>query len=194
LIYPGVKFTSYAKISERFEQSSIVCSAASKSFNLAGLKTSSIIIPDPELREKFQKVLKRNGLLGTNAFGLTATQAAYNHCAGWLQEVMEYIAGNYDYMAQFVAANLPELEVIKPEGTYLLWVDFRRLGLSPEERKQFMLEEARLLLDEGEMFGAGGEGFERFNIACPRSILEEALTRIESAVGRLQPTGEVTGQ
>ncbi len=185
LIYPGVKFKSYAAIGERFEQSSIVCSAASKTFNLAGLKTSNIIIPDPQLRESFQKVLKRNGLLGTNTFGLTATQAAYDHCAGWLQEVMEYVAGNYEYMAQFVAANLPQLEVFRPEGTYLVWVDFRRLGLSPAQRKQFMLEETRLLLDEGEMFGPGGEGFERFNIACPRSILEEALARIEGAISRL---------
>ncbi len=186
LIYPGVQFTSYATLGERFEHSSIVCSAASKSFNLAGLKTSNIIIPDPALREKFQKVIKRNGLGGVNTFGLAATQAAYNHCAGWLQEVMAYIAGNYEYLAEFVQANLPQLDVIRPEGTYLLWVNFRRLGLSPEERKWLMLEEARLLLDEGEMFGAGGEGFERFNIACPRSILEEALARIEQMVSRLE--------
>jgi len=185
LIHPGHTFTPFAAISEEFAQKSITCTAPSKTFNLAGLKTSNILIPNRHLRAAFNKTLERSGMTGGNVFGFTATEAAYNHGEAWLDEAMAYIHENYCYMADYIARNLPQLRVIEPQGTYLVWVDFRALGLDPNRRKQLLMEEARIYLDEGEMFGPEGAGFERFNLACPRSILVEALERIKTAVSEL---------
>lgn len=185
LIYDGVAFTSFAAINETFAQKSIICTAPSKTFNMAGLKTSNIIIQDKEIRAKLNKTLLRHGLLGGNALGLVATEAAYNHGEAWLAEVMAYIEANYHFMVAYLAEHLPQLEVIRPEGTYLVWVDCRKLGLDAAARRQLLLGEAKVFLDNGEMFGPEGEGFERFNLACPRSILAEALERIGTAVSRL---------
>ncbi len=182
LIYDGVEFTSFASINDDFAQKSIVCTAPSKTFNLAGLKTSNVIIQDQALREKFAQALERNGLHGGSAFGIVATEAAYNHGEAWLEAVMAYIQDNYRFMAAYIAEHLPQLKVIPPEGTYLVWVDCRALGLDAAARKKLMMQDAKLFLDNGEMFGPEGEGFERFNIACPRSILAEALARLKTAV------------
>jgi cystathionine beta-lyase len=185
LIYKGNSFTSFASISELFCANSVTCTAASKSFNLAGLKTSNIIIPDEALRESFVQEVERNGLYGANSFGIVATEAAYNHGEAWLESVMEYVEGNYRFMVAYLAQQLPQLRVVPAEGTYLVWIDFRELGLSPGDRRELLLNQARVLLDEGELFGPEGEGFERINIACPRSILVEALERIGAAVAGL---------
>lgn len=182
LIYKGYSFTSFASLSDNFAQNSFVCTAASKTFNLAGLKTSNIITPNRDLRESFEKTLIRNGLFGANAFGIVAVEAAYNHGEEWLEEVMGYIEDNYRFMESFFSEHLPRLKIIRPQGTYLAWADFRSLGLDPESRKALLMEEARVYLNEGELFGPEGEGFERFNIACPRSILEEALERIKGTI------------
>ncbi len=185
LIYDGVAFTSFAAINETFAQKSIICTAPSKTFNMAGLKTSNIIIQDKEIRAKFNKTLNRHGLMGGNALGIVATEAAYTHGEAWLAEAMAYIEANYHFMVAYLAEHLPQLEVIRPEGTYLVWVDCRKLGLDPAARRQLLLGEAKVFLDNGEMFGPEGEGFERFNLACPRSILAEALERIVTAVSHL---------
>ncbi len=185
LIYDGVAFTSFAAINETFAQKSIICTAPSKTFNMAGLKTSNIIIQDKEIRAKFNKTLNRHGLMGGNALGIVATEAAYTHGEAWLAEAMAYIEANYHFMAAYLAEHLPQLEVIRPEGTYLVWVDCRKLGLEAAARRQLLLGEAKVFLDNGEMFGPEGEGFERFNLACPRSILAEALERIVTAVSHL---------
>lgn len=185
LIYDGVAFTSFAAINETFAQKSIICTAPSKTFNMAGLKTSNIIIQDKEIRAKFNKTLTRHGLMGGNALGIVATEAAYTHGEAWLAEVMAYIEANYHFLVAYLAEHLPQLEVIRPEGTYLVWVDCRKLGLDPAARRQLLLGEAKVFLDNGEMFGPEGEGFERFNLACPRSILAEALERIVTAVSHL---------
>ncbi len=182
LIYSDQNFTTFAKAHEDFAQKSIVCTAASKSFNLAGLKISSIIIPDEARRGKFIATGTRNGLFGTNAFGLVAVEAAYNYGEEWLAAVMAYVEGNYRFMVEYIGEHLPQLKVVRPEGTYLVWVDFRALGLDPQMRKELLMEKAKIYLDEGEMFGPEGEGFERFNIACPRSILEEAMERIKVVI------------
>lgn len=184
LIYKGYSFTSFASLSEIFAHNSFVCTAASKTFNLAGLKTSNIITPNRDLRERFEKTLVRNGLFGVNTFGIVAVEAAYNHGEEWLEEVMVYIENNYRFMESFIAEHLPQLKIIRPQGTYLVWVDFRNLGLDPASRKAWLMDEARVYLNEGELFGPEGEGFERFNIACPRSILEEALERIKGTINR----------
>jgi len=185
LIYKGHVFTPFAGISDAFAQNSVVCTAPSKTFNLAGLQTSCIIIPNHELRSRFERTLQCNGLYGINTFGVVALQAAYDHGEEWLEEVLEYIEGNLEYLEQYVAEHIPQLTVIRPEGTYLVWLDCRRLRLGKWELKRLMLEEAGVYLDEGFIFGPEGEGFERINIACPRTILVEALDRIRQAIGRL---------
>ena len=182
LIYSDHVFTSFARLGDDFRQKSVICSSASKTFNLAGLQTSSVIISDKELREQFAATIKRNGVFLANPFGIIAAEAAYNHGEAWLAEVMAYIEDNYRFMKSYLAEHLPQLKIVHPEATYLVWVDCRELGMDRAARKQLMMEQARVNLDEGELFGPEGEGFERFNIACPRSVLEAVLDRIKTAV------------
>ena len=185
LIFKEQIFTPFAKISETFAQNSIICTAPSKTFNLAGLLTSSIIIPNGELRGRFEDTLLANGLLGMNTFGGVALQAAYDHGEEWLKQMLEYVEGNLAYLNSYVTDNIPLVKVIQPEGTYLVWLDFRRLNLEKMELKQLMYDQAKVYLDEGFIFGPEGEGFERINIACPRKILVEALERIRKAISEL---------
>ncbi len=186
LIFPGHTFTSFANISEEFEQKSIICTAPSKTFNLPGLKNSNVIIPNRKLRLQFQKTMESAWIMGSNIFGLVGTEAAYRHGEEWLKELLTYIEGNYHFMVDYIAEHLPMLEVLPLEGTYLLWVDCRALGLDADERQELFLEKAKLFLDEGELFGPEGLGFERFNLACPRSILAEALERMKSVITALE--------
>jgi cystathionine beta-lyase len=185
LLYDGVEFTSFAALGEEFEQRSIVCTAPSKTFNLAGLRNSNIIIADPTLRAAYRQTLTQHGMASSNIFGLEGTEAAYRYGEPWLAEVLSYIQENYHFMKEYLAEHLPAVEVLPAEGTYLVWVDFRALGLEPAVRKELIMGKAKVWLDEGEMFGPEGEGFERFNIACPRPLLAEALERICTAVKQL---------
>ena len=185
LLYPGEHFVSVGSLGADVLQRSVICTAPTKSFNLAGLKVSNIFVPDEALRQQLQTIIERNGLGNASNLALVATEAAYRHGEPWLNAMMAYVADNYQFLATFLADHLPQLTVVPPQGTYLVWVDFRALGLAPAERKRIIMEEAGLLLDEGELFGPEGEGFERFNLACPRAILEEALLRLARVLGRL---------
>jgi cystathionine beta-lyase len=187
LIHTGHTFTSFASISEDFAQNSIVCTAPSKTFNLPGLKTSNMIIPNRKLRLQFSKTMERAGLLGGNTFGIVGTEAAYRHGEDWLIKLLAYIESNYQFMVDYLAEHLPMLTIFPLEGTYLVWVDCRALGLDAETRQKLFLEDAKLFLDEGELFGPEGLGFERFNIACPRHILAEALDRMKTVITALEP-------
>jgi cystathionine beta-lyase len=178
-------FTPFAMIGETFAQNSVTCIAPSKTFNLAGLQTSCIIIPNHDLRKRFKKALLSNGLFGVNTFGAVALQAAYDGGEEWLQEVLKYVEGNLECLEAYVAENIPELDVIRPEGTYLVWFDCRKLQLEKMELRRLMFEQARVYLDDGFIFGPEGEGFERINIACPRKVLVEALDRIRQAISGL---------
>ena len=182
LIYSDSRFTPFAMLGEPFSQSSITCSAPSKTFNLAGLHTSTLIIPNQALHARYVETLRKHGLSGLSSFGIVALQAAYEHGEPWLEQVMGYIEANYRYLEAYVLEALPQIKVIKPEGTYLVWLDCRALGLDAKQLRQLMLEQARVYFDEGYIFGPEGEGFERINIACPRTLLIEALNRIKSAV------------
>jgi cystathionine beta-lyase len=186
LIYTGYSFTPFASISADFAQNAVVCTAPSKTFNMAGLHTSNILIPDDGLRARFKKTLQSNGLFGVGPFGVVALETAYNHGEEWLDQVLNYIEDNLHFLEDYVSRYIPQISVVRPEGTYLVWLDCRRLGLDKWELKQLMLNEAGVYLDEGFIFGPEGEGFERINIACPRSILAEALERIKNAIWRLQ--------
>jgi cystathionine beta-lyase len=181
LMFKGYTHTPFGSISRDFEQHSIVCMAPSKTFNLAGLSASSIIIPDKKLRDAFQQA--QAGMVhGPNLFGLVAMEAAYKYGDEWLEQLLDYLQGNLDFTLDYFKKNIPKIVPIKPQGTYLLWLDCRALKLDDEALSDFMKKKAKIGLDDGAMFGAGGSGFERMNIACPRSILEEALSRLTKAV------------
>lgn len=186
LIYSGNEFTPFASISEKFSKNSITCVAPSKTFNLAGLQASGIIIENEDLRDKFLNTMESNGLSLPNIFGQEALISAYNKGEEWLEELLDYLESNLNYLNDFVEEKLPEIDVIQPEGTYLVWIDFRKLKMEADELEKFMLEEAKLWLDEGYIFGENGAGFERIVIACPREYLEEGLSRIEKAVKKIR--------
>jgi cystathionine beta-lyase len=184
LLYKGYRHVPFATISAEFAQNSIVCLAPSKTFNLPGLEASSIIIPNKKLRDNFNDA--REGMVpGVNIFGLTAMEAAYRYGDEWLEQLLDYLQGNLEITLTRFKERIPRIKVIKPQGTYLLWIDCRGLGLDDRELQKFMREQAGVGFDDGFMFGEGGSGFQRMNIACPRSILKEALKRIEKAVKAL---------
>ena len=184
LLFRGSKHVPFATISPEFAQSAIVCMAPSKTFNLAGLRASSTIIPDVKLRNRFN--IASAGIMPLpNIFGLVALEAAYRYGDEWLAQLLDYLQKNLKFLTEYVETRIPRIKVIKPEGTYLVWLDCRDLKIDSMELRRFMREEARVGLDDGFVFGSGGEGFQRMNIACPLTILEEALGRIESAVRTL---------
>ena len=180
--YPGVAHHVFAGLSPEFARISVTCTAPSKTFNIAGLQVSNIFIPDPELRARFQKAVDAVGYSQVNLLGLLACQAAYETGEEWLSAVKEYIYGNLCFLREYLKENLPEIRLVEPEGTYLVWLDFGALGLTEEQRQELIEEKAGLWLDSGAMFGPDGEGFERVNIACPRETLQKALDQLAAAV------------
>lgn len=175
------KHIPFLTVSDDFRPRTIVGTSASKSFNLAGLQNSTIIVEQEHLRSDLKQGLSKAGIWVPNVFGMVATQAAYDHGEQWLNAVNQYVWENYLFLKDYFAEHLPQANVVEPEGTYLVWVDFRSFGLDPKKLEEVMLKQAKVALDEGYIFGPGGEGFERFNIACPRIILQEALERIKEA-------------
>ena len=185
LLFTGQQHTPFASISEKFEQNTIVCMSPSKTFNLAGLGISTIIIPNTKLRHLFADTMK--GILpGPNLFGYTALEAAYRDGDEWLNQLLDYLQGNLDFLMKYFARRISRIKVIEPQGTYLVWLDCRDLGMDDLTLRSFMRNNAGVGFDDGFLFGSGGSGFQRMNIACPRPILEEALERIEMAVNNLQ--------
>jgi len=181
LLFKGHRHTPFASISGAFEQNSITCMSPSKTFNLAGLHVSAIIVPNEELRRLFSNT--RSGILPEpNLFGFTALEAAYRYGDEWLEQLLDYLQGNLEFLMQYFAKRIPEIKVIRPQGTYLVWLDCRNLGMDDMTLRGFMREKAKVGLDDGFLFGSGGSGFQRMNIACPRIILDEALKRIEIAM------------
>jgi len=184
LIFPGYKHTNIATLSKEFAQNTVTCTSVSKTFNLAGLKISNIVIPNDKLRQTFRNTQANHGVGSPNLFAVAAMETAYKDetCEKWLDALLQYLKGNLDFLKAYIKKNLPQINVIEPEGTYLIWLDFRELGLDAKELEKFMRGKAKVALDEGYTFGQGGEGFERINIACPRSTLELALNKIKEAI------------
>lgn len=180
--YAGHTHRVFASVKSEFADFTITCTAPSKTFNLAGLQNSNIFIPNRQLRHAYKKELSACGCGGTNCMGMAACQAAYEAGADWLEQLKQYLAGNLAYIRQFLREKLPEIALIEPEGTYLVWLDLRKLGLTEQQQRQLILQDAKLWLDAGTLFGQGGEGFERINIACPRTTIEQAMQRLERAV------------
>jgi len=192
LVLPGFAHTPFAALSEEFLKASSTFSSPSKTFNLAGLHTAYAIIADPEKRKAFSQALIRSGLQWPSIFATVALESAYQSGGPWLTQLLRYLQGNLEFLKGFIAGHLPGVKVIEPEATYLVWLDFRDLGLGWRELKNLMQAEARVALDEGYVFGDEGRGFERLNIACPRSILRECLERMGRAVKRHAGTADTS--
>lgn len=181
IVYKGHRHVPFASISEEFARHCITCIAPSKTFNIPGLHTSAAIIPDEELRNRFNRA--RAGIMGSpGLFGLTAMEAAFRYGDEWLEQVLEYLESNVEFTIKYFQEKIPQIKAIRPEGTYLVWLDCRELGMDPQSLSKFFREKAKVGMNDGYTFGPGGEGFMRLNVGCPRSILEEALRRIERAV------------
>lgn len=179
IVYDGYEHRPIATICSEMLDNSITCIAPSKTFNIAGLEESTIIIPNENLRRKFQNTIKKIGIGGGNIFGVTALEAAYTYGEQWLDELLAYLQGNLDYLNDSLKRNKSGVKFYMPEGTYLVWLDFRSTGLLGDELSRFIIDEAKLGLNDGRDFGEEGNGFMRMNIACPRAILREGIDRLK---------------
>ena len=188
LVFPGHRYTPFASISEDFLRHSVTCISPSKAFNIAGLQIANIVCADADRRARIDRAINDNEVCDVNPFGVIATQAAYNEGEAWLNQLVEYLHANYLYMRDFCREHLPEFPVTVLEGTYLVWMDCRKLGISSEELERRLVSEARLWLNAGTMYGAEGEGFMRWNIACPRNTLTEGLKRFSGFAGTIAET------
>lgn len=178
----GHRHTVFTNACPQLRDRAIVCTAPSKSFNLAGLQISHIFIEDRELRRRFRAVLSAEGYSEANALGLAASRAAYEKGISWLLECRSYIEGNLQYLKAFLAERLPQLRLVEPEGTYFAWIDFSALGLDRAALNRLIIHKAHLWLDAGHIFGKRSEQFQRIVLASPRTIIVQALTQLERAI------------
>lgn len=181
LIHKPNLHTPVGKLSEDIRNNSIICTAPSKTFNLAGVQVSSLIVPNERLRQELAKKLWSVGVM-PSVFALAAHTAAYNEGEEWLEQLLEYLKGNLDFMESFIKENLPKIKFRRPEGTYLAWLDFSEYGFSAELLKEIMQKKAGLALDDGYIFGDGGAPCQRINFACPRNLLVKAMENLKEAL------------
>jgi cystathionine beta-lyase len=182
IIMPGYTHTPIASLSKEMENNTITCFSPTKTFNIAGLQASFVTFPRKEEWARFDEELGILDVKRNNPFSLVAFEAGYSKCDEWIDQLIEHLNGNMDYVVNFVSEKIPEVKVRKPEGTYLMWLDFSALGYKKEELSKFMQEKGKIALDDGFWFGENGTGFERMNIACPRYMVEEGMNRIEKAI------------
>jgi cystathionine beta-lyase len=185
LVFEGRNHIPFTTISEEAAGNSIVFMAPSKTFNVAGLSSSVVVIPNKTNFARYERALNVNHLGMGNIFGTVALEAAYKNGDKWLEQLMDYLWENYLFLEKFITGKLPKVKVMKPEATYLIWLDFNEYGMNDKELFQFTINEAKVGLNNGGKFGTGGDGWLRINIACPRKILEEALQRLEKAFSKL---------
>lgn len=181
ICYPGHEHSVFASISEELAANSVVLTAPSKTFNIAGMTISNVVVPNPELRERVKATVARDMGGYFNSFGYAACEAAYKSSGPWLDECLKVLEGNCRLFTDFLAERVPVFSCHMPEGTYLAWMDGRRTGLSPEELTEFLHKDARFYTEGGDVFGSGYELFHRVNLACPREYIEKALLRLEAA-------------
>ena len=179
LILPGYNHVSLGSLPEQYLQNCAICTAPSKTFNLAGFQTSNIFVPSEEHRSKLKAA---HGYFSLNILGYKACELAYNHCENWLDELLIHLDGNRQLVEDFMAEHLPMISVHRLQGTYLQWLDFRALAMTAEELAAFLHNQAFWFCSDGYSFGEAGRGFERLNLACPRFVLEDALVRLEKAI------------
>lgn len=181
LIYLPNRHIPFGKVSKEFEMNSIVCTSPSKTFNLAGLQVSNIIVPNEKLRKKLNRKLSSINI-APGTFASVAQIAAYNKGDEWLEQLIIYLQNNLDFIDKFLKERIPRVKMIRPEGTYLAWLDFSDFNLTDIELQQLMRKKAKVAMDDGYIFGAGGEHFQRINFACPKTILKKALENIEKSL------------
>ena len=186
LIMPGYKHTPMASLSKDIEDITITLFSPTKSFNLAGLQASFATFPRVEERKEFDNILGQMDVKRNNPFSLVAFETAYEKCEDWLEELILHIDGNMQYVVDFIAEKLPEIKVVKPEGTYLMWLDFNGTKIPQDKIQEFLINEAKVAMNDGGSFGSNGKGFARMNVACPRYMVEEAMERIEKALKNLK--------
>lgn len=184
-IYPGHAHTVFASMNPEFLDRTITCTAPSKTFNLAGLQVSNIIIGNPALKAALKEEIRKTGYNQLNTMGLISCQAAYEYGEEWLSGLKQYLLENLNYTKEYLKNNIPQLKLVEPEGTYLLWVDFNALQLADDELEDLILKKAHLWLNPGTMFGPEGSGFQRINIACQRETLMKALEQLKEAIHSL---------
>ncbi len=182
LVLGGRRHHVFAALAPDLAQQTVTCVAPSKTFNVAGLSTAAVAVPNADLRRKFEDESERSGFDLGNALGIVAFEAAYRHGDGWLDELLPYLEGNVDLMDEFLTGRLPAVKLVRPEGTYLALLDCRGLGIAADALNDFFLKKARVYFSDGRIFGDEAAGFVRVNFACPRSVLLEALERVERAV------------
>ncbi len=180
LISEGHEHTFISSLSEEIRDRCIVCTSPSKAFNLASIHVANCFIFNEALREKYQAVSERSHAAENNAFAEAALVAAYSDSEEWLTELNRYIDGNLEYFTDYVKREIPSLTVRKPEGTYLVWVDFRRTGVPSDKLHDYLLKECHIAANDGNFFGKLGDGFARFNLACPRSTVVKALEELKA--------------
>lgn len=173
----------FASLKKEYEDIAIVCTSPSKTFNLASMLISNIFIPNMRLKYKFRKQVNAAGISQLSVFGLIACETAYTEGEEWYQAMLAYIKSNIDYVKEYVNKYLKNVKLIETEGTYLVWLDFRKTGIEADELDKKIIYDAKLWLDSGRIFGNRGKGFQRINVACPRAILEEVLERIKKILG-----------
>jgi cystathionine beta-lyase len=178
-IFSGHRHCVFAALDKRFADITVTCTAPSKTFNLAGLLHANIFIENETLRAQFQQEYANCGLGQPGIMGLAACEAAYSGGAEWLDELICYLSGNMSLIREFLQTQVPKIKLVEPEGTYLAWLDFSALGLSQSELDSAITNKAKLWLNSGPVFGKGGTGFQRMNVACPRSVLHDALERLK---------------
>ena len=186
LIMPGYKHTPMASLSKDIEDITITLFSPTKSFNLAGLQASFATFPRAEERKEFDNILGQMDVKRNNPFSLVAFETAYEKCEDWLEELIVHIDGNMQYVVDFIAEKLPEIKVVKPEGTYLMWLDFNGTKIPQDKIQEFLINESKVAMNDGGSFGSNGKGFARMNVACPRYMVEEAMERIEKALKKLK--------
>jgi len=179
LIYSGHQHIPFASVSEEFAMNSITCMAPSKTFNVAGLSTSFVVIPNKKMFNRYDRLMEGTHLYGGNIFGAVALEAAYRNGENWLNQMMEYVKENYQFTEQYLKENIPQIVPMKPEATFLVWLDFSDFGLKDADLNHRLIK-AGVGLNQGIQFGKQGKGFMRMNIGCPRSVLAEALKRIKT--------------
>lgn len=185
LIFRGYRHTPFATLGTDFAAHSVTLIAPSKTFNLAGLRSSVVIAPNPDLHARYEATMASLALGGSNLFGALALTVAYRDGEEWLEQLLDYLQGNRDLLMQRLAERIPAIRTVPPEGTYLAWLDCKELGLEDKALDEFFLKKARIAPDEGHIFGQGGSGFQRLNLALPRSLLRTALDQLEAAVAEL---------
>ena len=184
-VFGDHQHTVFATIKKEFEQNSVTCTSPAKTFNLAGLQASTAVFPNAHMKAMFDKFWTDMDIHRNNAFSVTAMEVAFNEGEEWLEQLLPYISANFDFVVDYCEKHIPKIRTYAPDATYLMWLDCRDLGLSNEALHDFMIQKAKLGLNDGCAFGRSLNGYMRLNVACPRSILEQAMRQLETAVNSL---------